>query len=58
MKISRIGWVGKTMDFPVIWSSKGGYFEVDGIYAKGKKKDWRPEDWPPRRVLVTVEDVE
>ena len=58
MKITKIGWVGKTQDFPEIWMNFGGIGEVHivGVWDKGKKKDWFPHEWPPRKMWVIVTD--
>jgi len=59
MKITKIGWVGKTMPNPEIWiDSNDGQFMVNGIFKKGKKDNWISEDWPPRKVRITVEDAD
>ncbi len=56
MKVTRIGWVGKTQDFPQLYMHDG-VCEIDTLWEKGKKEDWVPADWPPRKIRVTVEDI-
>jgi hypothetical protein len=56
MKITRIGWVGKTQK-PVIKFGPCNNVDIYNIYDRGSKIDWPDKDWPPRKVRVTVEDV-
>ena len=59
MKITRIGWVGKTQQ-PFLRESDFDTLELENVYYKKcTKDDWGDlEDWPPRKVRITVEDVE
>ena len=63
MKITRVGWIRKT-DILNIHKEIDPYWEnhqwgIPDIYiARLPKSSWDEEDWPPRKVLITVEDVE
>ena len=58
MKITKIGWVGKSQGLPRIFRDYDRSLNLEAIWSKGKRDDWIPEDWPPRKVRVTVEDFE
>ena len=58
MKISKIGWVGKSEKPELFIDEETGSFQLYNIYNQGKRYDWHDDDWPPRKVKVTVEDVE
>jgi hypothetical protein len=53
---TRIGWISKEYD-PLIINVNGELF-IQGVFSKkGKKEEYAPEDWPPRKVKVTIEEV-
>lgn len=57
MKISKIGWVGKTTKYWMHVNECYNFIEIHGIsLAKGIKDNWPYKDWPPRKVRITVED--
>ena len=63
MKISRIGWVGKTVKLKIV-KEKGIEHEWTHVFIeptvfgkRGFKNDWHPSDWPPRKVEVIVRDA-
>ena len=57
MKITRIGWVGKNQKlmFEPQWDGTIGLKQI--FPDKGNKYIWC-NDYPPRKVRITVEDVE
>lgn len=56
MKITRIGWVAKKGKAKIVLENDE--FKLDGVFDLGHQCSWFPVDWPPRKVLITVEDVE
>ena len=62
---SKVGWVGKEengCDLCVMSFDWSGLLRFGRCFIernKGRKATWADEDWPPRkvRVTVTVEDV-
>ena len=57
-----VGWVGAEVEEVVQWGEWGGgirYLRMDDVLdTRGTKRDWQPpSDWPPRKVLITVEEV-
>mgnify|MGYP001248562930 FL=1 len=57
MKITKIGWIGKEQDFPR-FQHENSMWIIDTIWSKDTKDSWCPEDWPPRKVRITIEDAE
>ena len=52
------GWIGKTVRIDEIgrWEGELLHINSDFIWkTKGKKAEWMPDNWPPRRVTITVE---
>ncbi len=60
MKVTRFGWVGKTTKLRLIKDARGPYanFDVPECMSKRDKSLWFPKDWPPRKIRITVENVE
>lgn len=58
MKISKIGWIGKgTKLKDIIWEESGEW--LISISVKKKPLEmWHESSRPPRKVEVTVEDME
>jgi len=54
---SRIGWLGKNME-PIRRLDWDGEIETDIYYRRGQKDYWGDCQWPPRKVKVTVEEVD
>jgi hypothetical protein len=55
MKITRVGWVGKCISLEdVIHRVIKSYVAEE----KGDEWEWPEQYWPPRKVSITVEDVE
>ena len=58
MKITKIGWMGKT-EKPVFYVGFSESLEIDKLFrTKGKREQWNKEDWPPRKVRITIETIE
>ena len=61
MKITRIGWTWKTENPHIAIKEDlfdNGELEIVGVYdKKGDYDSWHANDWPPRKVRITVEDV-
>lgn len=62
MKKTYTGWVRNSDDNADVmyWDGPGGCENLEGdisvIYkTKGRKKDWSPGDWPPRKIKITIE---
>ena len=59
-KIEAEGWISK------YWEGKeeSFIFPFDGMISlsladkQGTKEDWEPDDWPPKKVRITIEEVE
>lgn len=60
MKITRIGWVGKGYYTPVIVRDLVSDCAIIKyvFLNKGRKDSWDKKYWPPKKVRITVEDVE
>ena len=59
MKKVYKGWVGNSQKNPFVWWTHYGETNLDldegTIFkTKGTRNDWL-EDWPPKRITVTVE---
>ena len=54
------GWIGKTMDpKDAIEKGRFGFFDIFINTQKGKKHiEWDAQNWPPKKVRITVEVVE
>ena len=52
------GWAAKAnLSSKIIWDT--GEPKVLSIYRyKGKKEEWGPEDWPPIKVRVIIEEID
>ena len=61
MKVTKIGWVGKTyLSKDLLFKTEqGGVDYWDSVIqtTKGREVHWDDNDWPPRKVRITVEDV-
>ena len=63
MKITRIGWVGKTVKLSIFQDNEcaqeyNHVFIEPIVYGRrGCRRDWDSGCWPPRKVRVTVEDA-
>jgi len=59
MKKKIIGWIGKSAngDFNRLKEWDNGFnLALPGVFAKkGKKSEWEFCDWPPVKVIVTIE---
>jgi hypothetical protein len=60
MKIVKTGWIGKTQILSsyitkvTAWDISRDW-RIELPADKGARQDWKPEDWPPRRVTITLE---
>jgi hypothetical protein len=57
------GWIGRDLrasDILYLEKNYGGLFVAlkDLLHARGKKSEWCEGSWPPRRVQVTVEELD
>jgi len=56
------GWTGKSEKLPQFISriKKDGFTQYDFVleHSKGRKTQWSPTDWPPKRVRITVEEID
>jgi len=64
MKRVMIGWIGKENTQPMISKEMIDYPTVKevnlvDVYAnKGVKSEWCENEWPPRKIKITIEEVE
>jgi len=55
--ITVTGWAAKSFNSKEAWDD----MEPQAICVyrcKGKKEDWGPQEWPPIKVTVTVEEID
>jgi len=63
MKKVITGWIGKGNEQPMISESMDGFpsvkeIRLDKVYEnKGVKSEWEQDDWPPRKIKITIEEV-
>jgi len=62
MKKIITGWIGQNRKLSEVLQYDYDY--VDALKttcriskAKGKKSDWWPKSWPPKKIRITVEDI-
>jgi hypothetical protein len=64
MKKVLIGWIGKENVQPMISEPMDGFPKVkevrlDKVYEnKGLKSEWEENDWPPRKIKITIEELD
>ena len=57
MKITKIGWCPKSLR-PVFIKQYDG-IQIDRIFCvKGRKNEWPPCDWPPKKVKISIETID
>lgn len=52
-----VGWIGKNATEDDLWiGCSNTSWGLAGIHCtRGLKRDWKPEEWPPRCVRIVVE---
>ena len=64
MKKVMIGWIGKGNTQPMISEPMEDFPKVkevrlDQVYEnKGVKSEWYEDDWPPRKIKITIEEID
>lgn len=64
-KWSRVGWMGRSVKGNPITEVFDGFYNQLSICenafissgSRGRTTEWDKEDWPPRKVRVTVEEI-
>lgn len=58
-KIVKVGWVEKNDKVDIGWAGDDPYLHIWSVIFqnKGTKSSWGG-NWPPRKVRITVEEIE